>query len=45
MRRIVLCSLALVMVGLAGCNTVAGVGKDMSSAGRAVTHSSDDARR
>lgn len=34
MRRIVV--LALLMAGLAGCNTVAGLGEDVSSGARTV---------
>ncbi len=44
MRRIVLCSLAFLVVGLAGCNTVEGVGRDLTSAGRAVSDTSEDVR-
>jgi predicted small secreted protein len=45
MRRLVL--LAAVATGLlvAGCNTVAGVGRDVSAAGRAVTNTANDVRR
>jgi len=30
-------AILVAMLGLAGCNTVSGAGKDMSSAGHAVT--------
>jgi entericidin B len=30
---------------LASCNTVAGAGKDVSSAGNAVTNTADDAKK
>jgi predicted small secreted protein len=30
---------------LASCNTVAGAGKDVSSAGKAVTNTADDAKK
>lgn len=40
---------ALILVGsatlLASCNTVAGAGKDVSSAGHAVTNTADDAKK
>lgn len=35
----------LVLLALAGCNTVAGVGRDLSSAGDATARAADDARR
>lgn len=46
MRKL-LVPVALVAVALVvtGCNTVAGVGRDVSAAGRAVTSTADDARR
>ncbi len=44
MRKFIV--LAIVAVGLAtaGCNTVAGAGKDVSSAGHAVTSTANDAK-
>ena len=44
MRKILI--LAIVAAGLAtaACNTVAGAGKDVSSAGHAVTNTADDAK-
>ena len=33
------------MAALSACNTVAGAGKDVSSAGTAVTNTADDAQK
>jgi len=43
MRKILI--LVAVATAMAGCNTLAGVGKDVSAAGRAVTGAANDARR
>jgi predicted small secreted protein len=37
--------LALAAVGLAACNTVAGVGEDLSAAGHAVSKGADKVRQ
>lgn len=37
------CITAIALAG--GCSTTAGVGKDMESAGKAITKSSEDARK
>ena len=45
MRKILLLAVIGVGLGLAGCNTVAGAGRDVSSAGKAVTNTADEVRR
>lgn len=35
-RRLLALALAAMMLGLAGCNTMEGLGKDIQSAGRAL---------
>lgn len=42
-KRVIL--VALAAAWLAGCNTIAGVGKDISKAGDAITGASDKARK
>lgn len=37
--------IALAALTLAGCNTIAGMGKDISRAGDAITGASDKARK
>ena len=45
MRKLVLLmALAAACVSVAACNTVAGAGKDVSSAGHAVTDTAQDAK-
>jgi entericidin A len=41
LRRTVLLALAGMLVGLAGCNTVAGFGQDMDDAGHAIKKAAD----
>jgi predicted small secreted protein len=43
-KLIVLCAVASALM-VASCNTVSGVGKDVSAAGQAVTKTADDAKR
>ena len=43
MRRIIVLAVFAASVLAAGCNTVAGAGKDVSSAGHAVTDTAKDA--
>ena len=43
MRKFMMICLAGVAMLAAGCNTVAGAGKDVSSAGHAVTKTANDA--
>ncbi|WP_207004699.1 entericidin A/B family lipoprotein [Trinickia mobilis] len=40
-RRAALFALAGALLGLAGCNTVAGFGQDMSDAGHAIKKAAD----
>jgi predicted small secreted protein len=44
MRKIVLMAALAACMAAAACNTVSGAGKDMSSAGRAVTDTANDAK-
>lgn len=45
MKKSAILATALVAVlGLAACNTVAGAGKDVSSAGKAVTKTANDVK-
>jgi predicted small secreted protein len=45
MRTALITTLALVVgLSLSACNTVSGAGKDMSSAGKAVTKTANDAK-
>lgn len=45
MRKLVILAVAAVGLLTSACNTVAGVGKDVSAAGRAVTGAAQDAKR
>jgi predicted small secreted protein len=45
MRKLIVMAAATAALLVAGCNTVAGVGKDVQAAGKAVTHTADDAKR
>jgi predicted small secreted protein len=45
MRKIVVLAAAAAALLVAGCNTVEGVGRDVSAAGRAVSHTASDAKR
>ncbi|WP_292054060.1 MULTISPECIES: entericidin A/B family lipoprotein [unclassified Brevundimonas] len=45
MRKIIALSAIAIALATAACNTVAGIGRDVQAAGRAVTNSSDSARR
>ncbi len=44
MRKIVLLAMLAASLGVAACNTVSGAGKDVSSAGKAVTNTAEDAK-
>ena len=44
MRNIFLLALLAATLGVAACNTVSGAGKDVSSAGHAVTDTAQDAK-
>jgi entericidin B len=43
MTRLIALLLLVGTVGLAGCNTVAGAGEDISKGGHAITNSADKA--
>ena len=45
MRKLIVLAAAASALLMSGCNTVAGVGKDVSAAGKAVTGTANDARR
>ena len=44
MRKIIGLTLVTGALALCACNTVSGAGKDVSSAGRAVTKTADDTK-
>jgi predicted small secreted protein len=44
MRTIIVIAAAAAALWVSGCNTVAGVGRDVSAAGRAVTSTADNAK-
>lgn len=44
MRKLLILLAAAAAVSTAACNTIAGAGKDVSSAGHAVTNTADDAK-
>ena len=44
MRKIIIMVALAASLGVAACNTVAGAGKDVSSAGNAVTDTAQDAK-
>lgn len=44
MRKFIILSALAAIVSLAACNTVSGAGKDVSSAGHAVTDTANDAK-
>ncbi len=45
MRKILILAAAGMALLTAACNTVAGAGKDVSAAGKAVTHTAEDAKK
>lgn len=45
MRNILLFAVLAASMATAACNTVAGAGKDVESAGEAVTSTAEDAKR
>jgi predicted small secreted protein len=45
MRKIVVLAAAAVTLLVAACNTVEGVGRDVSAAGRAVSQTAHDAKK
>jgi predicted small secreted protein len=44
MRKILILAVVAAALTVSACNTVAGVGQDVSAAGRAVTHTAHDAK-
>lgn len=45
MRKLIVLTAALSALLVASCNTVAGVGKDVQAAGKAVTKTADDVKK
>ncbi|MEH3035986.1 MAG: entericidin A/B family lipoprotein [Sphingomonas adhaesiva] len=45
MRKVVTMAILASAVLVSACNTVAGAGKDVSSAGRAVTNTAEDVKK
>jgi len=45
MRRVILLAILAASMAASACNTVAGAGKDVESAGAAVTDTAEDVRR
>jgi predicted small secreted protein len=44
MRKILILAVAATALMVSACNTIAGVGQDVSAAGRAVTNTAKDAK-
>ena len=44
MRKILILAVAAAALSLGACNTIAGMGKDTSAAGHAVTDTANDAK-
>lgn len=44
MKKIIALTLAVAALAVSACNTVAGVGRDVTAAGRAVSGAAEDAR-
>jgi predicted small secreted protein len=44
MRKLIVLAAAAAAMLVAACNTVSGVGKDVSAAGHAVSHTAEDAK-
>jgi predicted small secreted protein len=45
MRKLIVLAAAAAALWVSGCNTVAGVGRDMQAAGKAVSSTANDVRR
>ena len=45
MRKLIVLTAAMSALLVASCNTVAGVGKDVQAAGKAVTKTADDVKK
>lgn len=44
MRKFVILAVAITGLAVSACNTISGAGRDVSSAGAAVTNTAEDAR-
>ena len=44
MRKLIILAMAAASMAVAGCNTIAGAGKDVSATGHAVTNTAEDAK-
>ena len=44
MRKLIVLGAALSALWVSGCNTMAGIGRDMEQAGKAVTTTAEDAK-
>ena len=45
MRKIVILAVVAAALATSACNTIAGAGKDVSAAGKAVTSTANDAKK
>ncbi|MCB2053047.1 MAG: entericidin A/B family lipoprotein [Geminicoccaceae bacterium] len=45
MRSLLLVGLLLAGIGLSGCNTVSGAGKDLEAAGDTISDTAEDAKK
>ncbi len=45
MRKIIVLAAAAAALMVSACNTIAGMGRDVSAAGHAVSNTADDAKR
>lgn len=45
MRKLVILAIAAASLTVAACNTMSGAGKDVQSAGSAVTNTAEDAKK
>ncbi len=45
MRKIVILAVVAAALATSACNTIAGVGKDVSATGKAVTNTANDAKK
>jgi predicted small secreted protein len=45
MRKLIVLTAAMSALLVASCNTVAGVGKDVQAAGKAVTNTAEDVKK
>ena len=45
MRKVIMLAFVAASLAVAGCNTVSGAGKDVSSAGDAVSNTAEDAKK